>query len=109
MSGKLRLGQKSRQSFNEKHRALAKAECALPNIVESPAWPKNPAEPRLAQNSWRSFGGWHRASTKAECAPPNIVESPAWVKSRVMMAARGIPLRLSCLFRKSTVCQYGLD
>ncbi|KAJ7229729.1 hypothetical protein C8J57DRAFT_1251762 [Mycena rebaudengoi] len=61
------LGQKSRWSFGKWHRASTKAECALPNIMESPAWLKTLE--------------WHKASTEAECALPNTVESPDWLKT----------------------------
>jgi hypothetical protein len=35
------MAQKSRWSFGKKHRASTMAECAPPNIVQSPAWLKN--------------------------------------------------------------------
>jgi hypothetical protein len=38
------LGQKSRRSFGELHKALTKAEHTPLNIVEFPAWPKNSVE-----------------------------------------------------------------
>ncbi|KAJ7209109.1 hypothetical protein C8J57DRAFT_1257676 [Mycena rebaudengoi] len=48
------------------------AECAPPNIVESPAWLENLGGASRAQKSRRTFGEWHRAFTKPECAPRTL-------------------------------------
>jgi hypothetical protein len=47
------MAQKSRQSFGELHKASTKAAYAPPNIVEFPAWPKNPVELRRDAQSFK--------------------------------------------------------
>jgi hypothetical protein len=92
--------QKSWQSLGEWHKALTKAECALPNIV----WSLELGSTIMAELRWM-----HRAYTKAECALPNIVESLAWLKSLGRALAGGTELqpRLNVVRQTSSSPQLG--